>query len=191
MDSNNDSSESLKTPENNGEESKLLHKTALNVDLRPAVESDLGIINDIYNYYVLNSTCTYQEQPELLSDRYIWFHDHGQNHPVIVAEHKDRVVGWGSLSPYHRRTAYKRTVENSVYVHHDWHNRGIGALILQDLIKRSRDLGHHAIIAAIDSDQTHSISLHAKYNFQHVGRLQHVGLKFDRWLDVIYMELLL
>jgi phosphinothricin acetyltransferase len=170
---------------------KSAHKIILKASLRPAVESDLSVINDIYNYYVLNSTCTYQEQPELLSDRHIWFHNHDQSHPVIVAEYKEQVVGWGSLSPYHQRTAYRFTVENSVYVHQDWHNRGIGSLLLQELIKRSRELGHHAIIAAIDSEQTQSIRLHAKHDFQHVGRLQNVGLKFDRWLDVIYMELLL
>jgi L-amino acid N-acyltransferase len=163
----------------------------LEVNLRPAVESDLGAINDIYNHYVLQSTCTYQEQPELLSERYQWFHNHGDRYPVTVAEQNEQVVGWSSLSPYHPRTAYRHTVENSIYVHHGWHRRGIGSLLLQDLIRKSRSLGHHAIIAAIDSDQTDSIALHAKHNFQQVGRLQHVGLKFGRWLDVIYMELLL
>ena len=164
---------------------------SIGVQLRPAEESDLGTINYIYNYYVLQSTCTYQEQPELLSDRYQWFHNHGDKYPVTVAEQNKQVVGWSSLSPYHPRTAYRHTVENSIYVHQDWHRRGIGSLLLQDLIRKAQALGHHAIIAAIDSDQTHSIKLHAKHNFQQVGRLQHVGLKFGRWLDVIYMELLL
>ena len=191
MDSDNDLAENIQARENDSAEGESLHEPIFDLNLRPAAESDLSTINDIYNYYVLNSTCTYQEQPELIGDRYIWFHNHGPRHPVIVAEHKEQVVGWGSLSPYHQRTAYRHTVENSVYVHHDWHGRGIGSLLLRDLIKRSRDLGHRAIIAAIDSDQTHSIDLHAKHNFQHVGRLQRVGTKFGRWLDVIYMELLL
>jgi L-amino acid N-acyltransferase len=163
----------------------------LKIDLRPAAESDLRVINDIYNYYVLQSTCTYQEQPELFSDRQEWFHHHTDKYPVTVAEYDGRVVGWSSLSSYRPRTAYRHTVENSIYVHHDWHRRGIGSLLLQDLIQKSRALGHHAILAVIDSRQTHSIALHEKNNFQHVGQLKHVGLKFGEWLDSIFMELLL
>jgi L-amino acid N-acyltransferase len=151
----------------------------------------LPAINDIYNYYVQHSTCTYQEETEPLAGRYAWLRDHGPSHPVIVAECKSQVVGWGSLSPYHRRSAYRNTVENSIYVHHEWHRRGIGSLLLQDLITRAQAIGHHAIIAAIDAEQAESIRLHAKFNFEEVGHLKHVGLKFGRWLSVIYMELLL
>jgi L-amino acid N-acyltransferase len=164
---------------------------ALKIHLRPAAESDLHVINDIYNYYVLQSTCTYQEQPELICDRQEWFHHHTDKYPVTVAEYDGRVVGWSSLSPYRPRTAYRHTVENSIYIHHDWQRRGIGSLLLQDLIQKSRALGHHAILAVIDSRQTHSIALHEKYNFQRVGHLKHIGLKFGQWLDAIFMELLL
>ncbi len=159
--------------------------------LRPAIESDLSAINDIYNHYVLYSTCTYQEQPEPLSARYDWFRAHGPDHPIIVAEREDQVVGWGSLSPYHSRSAYGHTVENSVYVHHKWHRHGIGSLLLQDLIERARAIGYHAVMALIDADQTESIRLHAKFAFENVGHLKQVGFKLGRWLDVIYMELLL
>jgi L-amino acid N-acyltransferase len=161
------------------------------VTLRLATELDLSTINDIYNHYVLRSTCTYQEQPEPLSGRYRWFSEHDARHPVVVAEHGRQVVGWGSLSPYHRRSAYRNTVENSVYVHADWQEKGIGSLLLGDLVKRARTLGHHVIIAVIDADQAHSVHLHTKFKFQRAGHLQQIGFKFGRWLDVIYMELLL
>jgi len=169
----------------------MTHNQKIIVRLRPAAEPDLDAINDIYNHYVLHSTCTYQEEPEPFSERFQWFHDHGPNHPIIVAERDTQIVGWGSLSPYHRRSAYRNTVENSVYIHPDWHRHGIGSLVLQELIRLARILGYHAIIAAIDADQADSIGLHAKFSFQHVGQLRHVGLKFGRWLDVMYMELLL
>jgi L-amino acid N-acyltransferase YncA len=159
--------------------------------LRPATESDLDAINDIYNHYVLHSTCTYQEEPEPLDGRRRWFDHHGDRHPVIVAEAGGRVVGWGSLSAYHPRSAYSRTVENSVYVHHQHHRHGIGSLLLQELIVRARNLGHRAIIAGIDGEQTTSVALHAKFHFEKVGHFKHVGFKFGRWLDVIYMELIL
>ena len=159
--------------------------------VRPATESDLVAINDIYNHYVLHSTCTYQEALEPLEARQQWFRRHGDPHPVIAAEMEGRVVGWGSLSPYHVRSAYRRTVENSVYVHHQQHRRGIGALILLDLIVRARNLGHHVIIAGIDAGQTASAALHARFHFETVGHFQQVGFKFGRWLDVMYMELIL
>jgi phosphinothricin acetyltransferase len=159
--------------------------------LRPATESDLVAINDIYNHYVLHSTCTYQEELDPLDGRRRWFSHHGDKHPVIVAEAGGQVVGWGSLSAYHARSAYRRTVENSVYIHHLHHRRGIGSLLLQELIVRARSLGHHAIIAGIDGEQTASVALHARFHFEKVGHFKQVGFKYNRWLDVIYMELIL
>ena len=157
--------------------------------IRLARIEDLGAINAIYNHYVLHSTCTYQETPESIHGRREWFARHGAPHPVTVAEVNGSIVGWGSLSAYHARSAYRHTVENSVYVDHAFHRRGIGAALLRDLIERARALGYHAIIAGIDGDQTASIGLHAKFGFEQVGHLREVGFKLDRWLDVIYMEL--
>ena len=151
---------------------KVLYRT------RPATESDLAAINDIYNHYVLHSTCTYQEEPERIEDRRRWFAHRGDRHPVIVAETGGQVVGWGSLSAYHPRSAYRHTVENSVYVHHQHHREGIGSLLLQELIIRARDLGHRVIIAGIDAEQTASVALHTKFQFEKVGHFKKVGFKF-------------
>jgi L-amino acid N-acyltransferase YncA len=161
------------------------------ITIRPAAESDLVAINDIYNHYVLHSTCTWQEEPEPLEGRRQWFSRHGARHPVIVAEVDSQVVGWGSLSIYRSRSAYRNTVENSVYAHHEHARRGIGSALLQDLVARARVLGHHAIIGVVDGEQAASVALHAKFGFQKVGHLKQVGFKFGRWLDVIYMELIL
>src|SRR5271154_2103576 len=106
--------------------------------VRLAEERDLVAINDIYNHYVLHSTCTYQEEPESIEDRRRWFSHHGDKHPVLVAEESGQVVGWGSLSAFHARSAYRHTVENSVYIHHLHQRRGIGSLLLQELIDRAR-----------------------------------------------------
>lgn len=157
--------------------------------IRLATESDLTAINDIYNHYVLHSTCTYQEEPEPIENRQKWFSHHGEKHPVVVAVADGHVIGWGSLSPFHPRTAYRHTVENSIYIHHQYHRHGIGSLLLDELISRSRSLGHRVIIAGIDGEQTASVALHAKYYFEKVGHLKRVGYKFGRWLDVIYMQL--
>jgi phosphinothricin acetyltransferase len=159
--------------------------------IRIATAADLADINDIYNHYVFHSTCTYQETAEPLEARQAWFARHGAGHPVTVAEIGGKVVGWGSLSAYHERSAYRNTVENSVYVHHEFHRRGIGSMILRDLIERSRAIRHRAIIAGIDAEQIASVALHEKFGFEKVGHFKQLGFKFGRWLDVIYMELLL
>lgn len=159
--------------------------------IRPAREADLSAINEVYNHYVLHSTATYQEEPEPMEGRRAWFARHGPAHPVTVAELDGEVVGWASLSPYHPRSAYRRTVENSIYVRHDRHRRGVGRALGIDLIGRAGAAGHHAIIAGIDADQSASLALHESLGFVRVGYLRQVGFKFGRWLDVIYAQLLL
>ena len=158
------------------------------VSIRPATSADLDAINAIYNHYVHHSTCTYQEQPSTAQERAAWFASHGLTHPITVAELAGDVVGWGSLSPYHVRSAYRRTVENSVYVRHDAHRRGIGSALLADLVERATALGHRTIIAGIDAEQAPSVALHHRFGFVQVGHLRQVGFKFGRWLDVIYMQ---
>ncbi len=163
----------------------------LDILIRTATEADLAAINDIYNHYVLNSTCTYQEEPDSLHARSKWFAHHGDPHPVIVATLDGQVIGWGSLSPYHPRSAYRHTVENSIYIHYQRLRLGIGTLLLRELINRAIELGHRAIVAGIDAEQPGSIALHARFGFEHVGHFKQVGFKFGRWLDVIYMELII
>ena len=160
--------------------------------IRPAVVADLEAINDIYNHYVLCSTCTYQTEPETMDGRRTWFDHHGPRHPVTVAvDAGGRVLGWGSLSAFRERAAYARTVENSVYVHHQAHRRGIGRRLLADQIERAAEAGHHTIIAGIDADQAASVALHAAMGFERVAFLHEVGFKFDRWLHVVYMQRML
>jgi phosphinothricin acetyltransferase len=159
--------------------------------IRPAAAADLPAINAIYNHYVLHSTCTYQEEPSTESERAAWFAAHGPTYPITVMELDGEVVGWGSLSRFHARSAYRRTVENSVYVRHDRHRHGIGAALMTDLIDRASALGHHTILALIDADQAGSVALHERFGFARAAHLRQVGFKFGRWLDVIYMQKLL
>jgi phosphinothricin acetyltransferase len=165
-------------------------KTA-SLAIRLATPADLPAINDIYNHYVPRSTCTYQHEPETAEARAAWFAQHGAAHPVIVGVRCGEIVGWGSLSPFRTREAYRHTVENSVYVRHDCQRQGIGSLLLADLIVRAKAAGHHVIIAAIDSAQAGSIALHLRHGFVHAGRLHEVGFKFGQWLDGVHLELVL
>jgi phosphinothricin acetyltransferase len=158
--------------------------------IRLATPADLPAINELYNHYVIHSTCTYQTEPETLEARRNWFERHSAKHPVTVATRGEVVVGWASLSRFHSRAAYANTVENSIYVHHEWHRQGIGGALLDDLIVRARQIGHHTILAGIDAEQAGSLAIHASRGFTEVAHLKQVGYKFSRWLDVIYMQLL-
>lgn len=159
--------------------------------VRLATEADLVAINEIYNYYVFHSTCTYETDPTPDRQRAEWYASHGPRYPITVGEMDGRVVAWGSLSRFHPRCAYRKTVEDSVYIRHDMHHRGLGTIILKDLIRRARDLEYHTILASIDAAQAASIALHAKLGFRPCAELKEVGFKFDRWLDVVYMQLML
>src|SRR2546423_853031 len=122
--------------------------TAEPLRIRPATADDLGVINDIYNYYVGRSTCTYQLEPEPMEARRAWFTEHEGHYPVTVAlDGSGRVTGWGCLSKFRERAAYGWTVEDTVYVHPEHHRRGIGKAIVLDLVERAAALGYHTIIA--------------------------------------------
>jgi len=164
---------------------------ASDLSIRLATVADLVAINDIYNYYVHHSTCTYQTESETMEDRKEWFHHHGPKHPVTAVQRGGEIVGWGSLSPFHPRAAYANTVENSVYVRHDLLRQGIGGAVLDDLLARARQIGHHTIVAGIDGEQAASVALHSSRGFAAVAHLKEVGHKFGRWLDVVYMQLIL
>ncbi len=161
-------------------------------NIRLATLGDLPAINDIYNYYVLNSTCTYQFEPETLEDRQKWFEAHSpETHPVILAVLDEVVVGWGAISKYHSRAGYSHSAEASVYLRHDVRGRGIGKALLLDLVARARTAGHHTLIGGASADQAASLALQRSLGFEPVAHFKEVGFKFGRWLDVIYSQLML
>ena len=105
--------------------------------------------------------------------------------------HVGEIVGWAALSPWRDRSAYRFSVENSVYVRHDLHGRGIGSGLVADLIERGRAAGLRTIVAGIDAEQPASIALHERFGFETTGHMKQVGYKFGRWLDVVFMQLML
>jgi len=162
------------------------------VTLRLATDADLPVINEIYNYYVERSTCTFQLEAESIEARREWFNDHRPDlYPVTVVELDGEVVGWGSLSRFRPRAAYAPTVEASIYIRHNCHRRGLGRLTLIDLIDRARRAGFHSIMGGASADQTASIALQESLGFRRVAHLVEVGYKFGQRLDVVYLQLML
>lgn len=160
--------------------------------VRLATEADLPAINDIYNYYVEHSTCTYQVESDTLDERIAWFRDHlPDRYPVTVVELDGKVLGWGSLSRFRPRAGYAPTVEASIYLLHGQQRRGLGKLVYRDLIDRARQIGYHSIIGGVSAEQAASVALHESLGFRRIAHLPEVGFKFDQWLDVIYFQLML
>jgi L-amino acid N-acyltransferase YncA len=161
--------------------------------IRPAEDRDLQAILDIYNHAVLTTTATYDYEPRTMEHRRAWFEEHQRTgFPVSIAETgAGDVVGWSSLSRYHDRPGYRFTCENSIYVAEKARGQGVGKALLKPLIDAARARELKAIIAVIDASNEVSVRLHRSFGFETVGHFKSVGYKFDRWLDVIYMELLL
>ena len=163
------------------------------ITIRPATVADLPGILEIYNDAVLHTTATYDYEPRTLEQRRQWFEDHQRdNYAVFVAvDETGRIVGWSALNPYHARPGYRFTSEDSVYIAADRRGQGIAKQLLEPLIEAARARGLHVIIAAIDATNEASIRLHTRFCFEQVGHFKQVGFKFNRWLDVVYMQRLL
>ena len=164
----------------------------MKIAIRPYQTQDTQAILDIINYNILHSTAlydynirTYEQQKAILDDKL------AKNFPVIVAEANGQVVGFGMYSEFRFREAYKFTVEHSVYVANDYHGKGIGNLLLAELITLAKVQKLHTMIAVIDAENQGSVSFHEKFGFKTVGIIKESGYKFNRWLHSVFMQLIL
>jgi L-amino acid N-acyltransferase len=156
--------------------------------LRDAAEADLPAIRAIFNHWIEHSTASFRTVPDTEEQTHRWFAGRGDEHPVLVVEDAGEVLGWASLSPHKSTGGYRHTVELSVYLRADARGRGLGRLLLGELLERARAAGHHAVLAGVCTEQAESIRLHEAMGFTKVAHLREVGFKFGRWLDVAYFE---
>lgn len=160
--------------------------------IRIATENDLPAILDIYNDAILNTTAVYDYTPHTLVMRREWFAAKQKNgFPVLVAEHGGMVAGFASYGPFRAWAAYKYTVEHSVYVHPEFRRRGIAKQLMARLIEYAKQENVHTIVAGIDADNSVSIHLHRQLGFEQVAHFREVGYKFGRWLDLVFMQMIL
>ncbi|MDI7861299.1 N-acetyltransferase family protein [Rhizobiaceae bacterium n13] len=160
--------------------------------IRDATEADLPAIRDIYNHAVEHTTAIWNETLVDLDNRRDWHAARiAKGFPVLVAEQAGRVAGYASYGDWRAFDGYRHTVEHSVYVDKDCRGAGIGRQLMQALIERAGAAGIHVMIAGIEAENTASIRLHESFGFRMVGRFTEVGRKFERWLDLACMELVL
>lgn len=147
----------------------------------------------IFNEAILNSTALYDYKPWTMETMEVWFRTKEEHDfPIIgIIADNNQLMGFGSYGSFRIRPAYKYSIENSLYVHKDFRGRGLGKLLLQEIIKNATAQNYHCIVGVIDAANETSIALHRKFGFESVGTFKQVGFKFDKWLDATFMQLTL
>jgi phosphinothricin acetyltransferase len=160
------------------------------VHIRTARLTDAEAIRGIYNR-AIGTIATFDLELRTLEEQQQWLAQRSGAHVVLVADDGGILAGFASLSPYRDRPAYRTTVENSVYVDESHQGKGIGRMLMTELIDTARDHGFHSMIARIVSSNDASIALHRRVGFETVGVEKEVGRKLGKWLDVVVMQRML
>lgn len=163
----------------------------LSVSLRAAEVKDCFSICEIYNFYIQNSVVTFDEQ---LMEVNQWEEKltylNKQNFPFIVAETDNgEILGFAYVAPWRQKSAYRKTVEDSIYLRAAATGKRVGTKLLGELLTRSKASGVKEVVAVIsDSGADSSVRLHEQFGFKKQGHLAKVGFKFNRWLGTILMQ---
>lgn len=160
--------------------------------IRPATLDDVPVLLGIHNDAVLRLAAIWTDKQETLAERQAWFSGRtGAGLPVVVAVAEDgKILGYGSYGPFRAKEGYRLTMEHSVYVTEDAQGKGVGKALLARIVAEAKASGVHVLVGAIDAENAASIALHQKLGFEITGRLPQVGFKFGRWLDLVFMTLI-
>ncbi len=165
--------------------------TSTEPTIRLATEQDLPAMVEIYNYYIQNSVVTFDMEPMVLADwsaKFKWINDLGL--PFIVAQSPSgQIIGFAYVAPWRQKAAFKRTVEDSIYLRPAAIGKRVGTKLLTELLTLSKAAGVKEVVAVIsDKGAESSIALHERFGFKHQGHLGKVGFKFGRWLGTVLMQ---
>lgn len=162
--------------------------------IEDANTDDIQAITDIFNHSIINFDANWDYEPNSLETRQAWFASvQAQDCPVLVARNKDNgeVICVGSYAPFRPKAGFFWTVENSVYVAPGHQGKGVGRAMLKALLQGAKQKGKHSMIAAIGANQLVSLKLHASEGFMEVGRIKEAGFKFEKWIELVYMQVML
>ena len=164
----------------------------MGITIRSSTVQDVETILEIINYEIIHSTAIYDYTARSYEDQLQWYKDKEERQfPVIVAEYGGKVIGFGAYGSFRQKIAYRFSVEHSVYVHHQYQGMGAGRMLLEELIRLAKEQGFHTMIAGIDAANEGSCEFHRKLGFVETARMKEVGYKFNRWLDLVFMQLIL
>ncbi len=159
------------------------------MEIRDAGEPDLPGLLAIYNDVIATSTAVYSYLPVTLEDRLQWWRTRvASGYPVLVATDQSAILGFATFGDFRAWPGYRFTVEHSVHVRADRRGQGIGKRLVEALFPRAAALGKHVMVAGVDAANAASIRFHERLGFEQVGHLREVGYKFDRWLDLVFLQ---
>lgn len=159
------------------------------MEIRAADEADLPGLLAIYNDVIATSTAVYSYIPTTLEERTTWWRARvGMGYPVLVAVDDSGVLGFSTFADFRTWPGYRFTVEHSVHVRADTRGRGVGKELVQALFPLAEALNKHVMIAGVDAANEASIRFHERLGFERAGHLREVGHKFDRWLDLVFLQ---
>ena len=161
-------------------------------EIRDATEADLPDILEITNEAIANTVAVWTLAPTTLAARRDWLNDRrARGFPVLVAQAGGSVIGFASFGDFRPWEGYLHSVEHSLYVRPEAQGRGVGKALLAALIHRATVMGKHVMIGGIEAGNAASVALHRRAGFEDAGTLREVGRKFDRWLDLLFMQKIL
>jgi phosphinothricin acetyltransferase len=157
--------------------------------IRAATAADAAAIATIYNHYIKNTTVTFEEASLGAIEMAQRIAAVSADYPWLVRERDARILGYAYAARFHARSAYRFTVETTVYVANDTHRARIGTELYGSLLDRLRAQKLHRALGVIALPNEASVGLHEKFGFRKVGEFEEVGWKFGRWINVGYWEL--
>ncbi|MFV0564855.1 MAG: GNAT family N-acetyltransferase [Flavobacteriaceae bacterium] len=164
----------------------------MEVAIRFAHQNDIPAILEIVNHEIKHSTALYDYNERNLETQIQWFNSKCETgFPVIVAHIEGVLMGFGSYGLFRPWDAYRFSVEHSIYIHQKAQGKGVGTQLLTALINLAKKEGYHTMIAGIDALNKGSIGFHKKFGFVEVGTIKAAGFKFDTWLDLTFLQLML
>ncbi|MEX2132157.1 MAG: arsinothricin resistance N-acetyltransferase ArsN1 family B [Pseudohongiellaceae bacterium] len=161
------------------------------MQIRQVMSQDAQQICSIYNWYIENTTITFEESAVTEEQMQQRIQGASSQRPWLVLQDRDRILGYAYASEWKSRCSYRYSVETTVYIDKDCRGKGIGPMLYEKLILALRETGIHALIAGIALPNDHSVALHEKLGFEKVAQFRQVGWKFNQWIDVGYWQLTL
>jgi phosphinothricin acetyltransferase len=159
--------------------------------IRPATLTDAVSIADIYNYYIVNTTVSFEEMPITPLEMENRIRSVTSKFPWLVFEKNGTIEGYAYISAWKERIAYRYTAEVSIYIKFGSDGHGMGSMLMQQLLKAIEKSNIHVLTACIALPNLQSVSLHEKFGFTKIGHFHEVGFKTNQWIDVGYWELIL
>jgi L-amino acid N-acyltransferase len=159
------------------------------MQIRDAVQEDFEQITAIYNDVLTHSTAIYSDRPATVEERISWWRSRiAQRYPVLVAADGARIAGFATFGDFRSWPGYRFTVEGTVHIHSDSRGKGVGTDLLKAILAHAQRMEKHVMIAGVDSENVASLRFLERFGFERAGQLREVGYKFDRFLDLVFLQ---